>query len=111
MHQRPCGERSIRPVQFNSPNGKGMKFMYRSSIISLACAIALLSGCASNQTNKHASNKTKPQPVASTTQPSNSVAAAPTTAPTANADNPLTGNWQLAVPRHRQRDATITATD
>jgi len=99
--------------------------MFRTSLLVVMCALAFTVGCDKNKKNsttmKSASSGSyKAQKYgSSTTQPSHGGAYAngkqqqqPTTAPSATANlNPLAGEWQLAIPRRHQQEATITAKD
>jgi hypothetical protein len=77
--------------------------MQRSQIFSMACALALMAGCAHNKNSKMASAQSS-QDVTSTGETS----AAP--APAVDPDS-LKGSWTLAAPRQQQQGASITAAE
>jgi hypothetical protein len=93
--------------------------MFRTSFIVVMCALAFAVGCDKNKstTKQTASSRSyKAEKYgSSTTQPSHGGAYAsgkPTTAPSDTANiNPLAGEWQLAIPRRHQQEASITAKD
>lgn len=88
--------------------------MQRTRFIVLACALALMVGCTNNNNHKSdkqmaaAKMKSQSQSKSQATEWANSTNS---TSWSASVAHPLAGAWQLAAPRHRMRDATITATD
>ena len=91
--------------------------MKRISPLALACAVVLLVGCANNNGNKSKTSMNKQRSQQSS--PSDATwargdssfrsGAAPTDRP--SVQHPLAGAWELAVPRRRMSDASITASD
>src|SRR5437773_310810 len=82
----------------------------RQAIV-LGSAIALIAGCSHNMSNHHPATRPMAQAAqqnASSEDTAEQTATAP--APGVGTDK-LAGAWQLAMPRHQQRQATITATD